>query len=74
MTCRDCIHYSICSLWSTSDLEEDEAHKFCFGNFKSIEDMPKVVKCKDCKNYGEFTFCDYFGLYGFCSYGERINI
>lgn len=34
MTCKDCIHYNICCLWSTSDLDKDESYKYCFGNFK----------------------------------------
>ena len=48
-TCKDCIHYGICSLWSTKDLEEDEAYKYCFGNFKSAADVVEVVRCKDCE-------------------------
>lgn len=40
--CSDCIHYSVCSLWSTSDLEKDEAHKYCFGNFKNAADCRKT--------------------------------
>ena len=51
MTCRDCIHYNICCLWSTNDLDEDEAYRFCFGNFKSDADMVEVVRCKDCKHF-----------------------
>lgn len=38
-TCKECIHYNICSLWSTTDLESDEAYKFCFGNFKPASDV-----------------------------------
>ena len=32
--CSDCIHYEICSLWATTDLDEDEAHKYCFGHYR----------------------------------------
>ena len=38
-TCNDCIHYNICALWSTSDLIDDEAHKYCFGNFIPTADV-----------------------------------
>ena len=34
-------------------------------------DVVEVVRCKDCANYGEFTFCESFGLNGFCSFGVR---
>lgn len=37
--CKDCIHYEICSLWTTTDLDEDEAYRYCFGNYR-----PKVSK------------------------------
>ena len=42
MTCKDCIHYNICSLWSTTDLEKDESYKYCYNNFKSIDDFVEV--------------------------------
>lgn len=38
-SCKDCIHYNICCLWSTADLEESEAYKYCFGNFKAAADV-----------------------------------
>ena len=76
-TCKDCIHYGICSLWSTKDLEEDEAYKYCFGNFKSAADVVEVVRCKDCKHC-ERGICYYpkvryvsHDKNHFCSYGER---
>lgn len=34
MTCKGCVHYEVCNLWSTTDLEKDEAHKYCYGRFK----------------------------------------
>ena len=37
--CKDCIHYNVCCLWSTKDLDEDEAYKYCFGNFKTTADV-----------------------------------
>ena len=33
-TCSNCIHYEICSLWTTTDLDEDEAYKYCFGHYR----------------------------------------
>ena len=31
--CDNCLHYNICSLWSTTDLEKEEHHKYCYENF-----------------------------------------
>ena len=33
-SCTNCIHYEICSLWTTTDLDKDEAYKYCFGHYK----------------------------------------
>ena len=33
-SCKDCMHYEICSLWTTTDLDEDEAYKYCFGRYR----------------------------------------
>lgn len=33
-SCIDCIHYEICSLWTTTDLDADEAYKYCFGRYR----------------------------------------
>ena len=41
ISCKNCIHYNICSLWSTSDLVDDEAHKGCFGHFANEKDYYK---------------------------------
>lgn len=38
-TCNDCVHHDICSLWSTTDLIQDEAQKYCNGNFKNKADV-----------------------------------
>lgn len=40
MTCKDCIHYNICSLWC-STLERDESYNYC-NNFKSTDDYVAV--------------------------------
>ena len=37
--CENCIHYKICCLWSTTDLKEDEAYKYCYGSFKDATDV-----------------------------------
>lgn len=29
MTCKDCIHYEICTLWATKDLDDDKAYERC---------------------------------------------
>ena len=34
-TCSNCIHYEVCALWTTTDLDEDEAYKYCFGHYRS---------------------------------------
>ena len=33
-SCKDCMHYEICSLWTTTDRDEDEAYKYCFGRYR----------------------------------------
>lgn len=44
---------------------------------KKSADVVEVVRCKDCKNYGDEHFCpllslaDYTDPDDFCSYGER---
>ena len=40
-------------------------------NNAPTEDVAKVVRCKDCEAYDEYTFCEHMGMNGFCSYGER---
>lgn len=42
INCRQCIHYKVCALWSTSDLVEGEAHKGCFGHFANEKDYYKA--------------------------------
>ena len=38
-------------------------------------DVEEVVRCKDCKNYNNHRYCNYFADTvlddDFCSYGER---
>ena len=86
-SCDKCFHHNICVLWSTSDLVEDEAHKYCFDNFIDVADVVKVVRCKDCKyceerHYEENGEMPYIKLTckwsnyshlpnDFCSLGER---
>lgn len=48
-TCKDCIHFNVCSLWSTTDLEADEAHKYCYGNFKPASAVVEATKIKEAK-------------------------
>lgn len=38
-SCTDCLHYEICSLWTTTDLDEDEAYKYCYGHYR-----PRIPK------------------------------
>lgn len=33
-SCKNCIHYNICSLWSTTDIDEEESYKYCYGNYQ----------------------------------------
>lgn len=51
-TCTDCIHYEICSLWATTDLDEDEAYKYCFGRYRSKIPENAVVLTRE--EYDEF--------------------
>lgn len=78
-TCKDCIHYDIC----TFNLTGKENEK-CL-QFLNKADVVEVVRCKDCihwvslKKY-DLHFCfKKGGLLGitaekdFCSYGERME-
>lgn len=51
--CSNCLHYEVCSLWTTTDLDEDEAYKYCFGRYKSklTEDMVMLKKEELQENY-----------------------
>lgn len=31
--CNNCLHEPVCSLWSTTDLDDNKCHKHCLGNF-----------------------------------------
>lgn len=53
MTCKDCIHYEICSLWATEDLDDDKAYEYYYGCFKNKEDFKEVV-------HGEWKETMYF--------------
>ncbi|MBR2302022.1 MAG: hypothetical protein IKA41_08760 [Bacteroidaceae bacterium] len=48
-TCKECIHFDVCSLWNTTDLEADEAHKYCYGNFKPASAVVEATKIKEAK-------------------------
>ena len=82
MTCKDCIHYGIC----TFNLTGNEWSK-CF-HFKNKADVVEVVRCKDCKHcelrypakaIGEEAIEGYYCYPNqryvkstdFCNYGER---
>lgn len=82
MTCKDCIHYGIC----TFNLTGKEWSK-CF-HFKNKADVVEVVRCKDCKHcelrypakaIGEEAIEGYYCYPNqryvkstdFCNYGEK---
>ena len=81
-TCKDCLHYDICTFHITGNENERCCH------FKNKADVVEVVRCKDCKH--KVNFCGRImcgrlmyrlsdGVGGltattsenFCSYGER---
>lgn len=45
--CSKCFHYNVCSLWTTTDLDSDESHKYCYNHFISAEDVTPI-------KYGEW--------------------
>lgn len=72
MTCKDCIHYDICTFHLTADEYKDCVH------FKNKADVVEVVRCKDCTWYIGRRCGNPFGLKSdhiipseFCSNGER---
>ena len=46
--CSNCLHYKACSKWSTTDLDKDEAWRYCFNNFRAISDY--VILSSDILN------------------------
>lgn len=85
-TCKDCLHYDICTFHITGNENERCCH------FKNKADVVEVVRCKDCKHWEkrgtdpilecEFGDCHclqwencefYYETCGddFCSCGER---
>ena len=46
-SCTDCMHYEICSLWTTTDLDEEEAYKYCFGRYRSRIPENAVVMMRE---------------------------
>lgn len=82
MTCKDCIHYGIC----TFNLRGNEWSR-CF-HFKNKADVVEVVRCEECKHcelrypakaIGEEAIEGYYCYPNqrhvkstdFCNYGER---
>lgn len=51
-TCENCLHYNICSLWSTTDLTAEEHHKYCYGNFTD-KNLLKQIKAEAYKEFAE---------------------
>lgn len=85
MTCKDCIHESVCVIIAFPEAFENT--KWERGNcdhFKNKADYVEVVRCKDCEHCKILTdqfdndlhFCslDYNAEVpadGFCGYGEK---
>lgn len=51
--CKDCIHYDICCLWSTTDLDNDKAYEYCYDRFKDKKDFVRV-------KHGKWLITDTF--------------
>ena len=62
-SCTDCIHYEICSLWTTTDLDEDEAYKYCFGHYRpKIHENAVVLTREEYERLlKEETLCERLG-------------
>lgn len=78
MTCKDCVHYDVCTFNLTGNENEN-----C-PQFLNKAGVVEVVRCKDCKHSEEtepvFGITDYeckklkvqcLSACDFCSYGER---
>jgi predicted RNA-binding Zn-ribbon protein involved in translation (DUF1610 family) len=65
MSCKECLHNPICSLWATGDLEEEQAHKYCFGNFKNAKDFRKPEEGKWIYKYEgkDIAYCSICNFY-----------
>ena len=62
--CGDCFHYPVCQQFVDEDESFPEMKKGCPA-FKNKADYPRVVRCRDCKYWGEIE--DTFGG-GYCSH------
>lgn len=79
-TCKDCIHYDVCTFNLTGHENEKCAQ------FLDKADVVEVVRCKDCKKRYVPCYCALWyltvngrelflerGDYFFCSHGERMS-
>ena len=75
MTCKDCQHFDICSLWSTTSLIDDEPHKYCYGRYKpargewEFHRLKEFICCSNCGFY--FDKEDYYAnpqCYVYCGH------
>lgn len=74
-TCKECLHYEVCSGFTPTDLDRDvfdycrkgiteeipDIEKRC-SDFKNAADVVEVVRCKDCEHYDEGG-CKHFGYH-----------
>ena len=79
-TCKDCVHYAVCTFHITENENEKCMH------FKNKADFVELVRCKDCKHYTnidtyrnpprlDFHWCNKLGNItkenDYCSYGKE---
>ena len=79
MTCRDCIHYFVCSSSGGEIYSNEQKLRDDCSSFMRADNTEEVVRCKECKFW---TGKDYDGCCiknglstrfskDYCSYGER---
>ena len=68
MTCKDCVHFDVCTIMEFSSYDPTHLQEFGCNDFKNKADFVEVVRCKDCVHHTEDIFnedivwCEISGL------------
>ena len=83
MTCKDCIHYPVCSMPDNLEYICEQSIRDDCEYFMRADNTVEVVRCKDCRHCkynssADKYKCDRRGYYSetveatdYCSWGER---
>ena len=92
MICKDCFHYDVCKEHDKIMLTVNNLYELMYQSgvevsckqFKSVDIVEEVTRCKDCRQYEADILGDGIGYCNeyrmkmlendYCSYGERSEI